>query len=317
MPTTQPDESRSTSTSDELVVGRYAPSPSGELHVGNLRTAMLAWLSAHHRGGTLRLRIDDLDAAVSSREVEEQQRRDLAALGITFDGEELRQSERFDRYREVIDTLGDADLLYPCFCSRREIREAASAPHQHLPDGAYPGTCASLSTSQRSARAGERPAALRVRAQAVELPIIDRHYGMVAERVDDFVVRRNDGVPAYNLATVVDDETQGVTEVVRGCDLLSGTARHVWLAKVLGFRSIEHAHVPLMLNASGDRLAKRDGSVTLSDLRDRDLDADDVRGMLATSIGLAEAGERPSMSQLLERYLPDDVPTHDTRWQLD
>lgn len=311
------DEFERTGTSRRRVVGRYAPSPSGDLHVGNLRTALLAWLSAHHGGGTLRLRIDDLDPAVSSRDVEEHQRRDLAALGVTFDGEELRQSERFDRYHEAIDTLSAADLLYPCFCSRREIREAASAPHHHLPDGAYPGTCASLNTDQRSARASDRPAALRVRAEGVELRIDDRHYGSVTEQVDDFVVRRNDGVPAYNLATVVDDENQQVTEVIRGADLLPGTARQVWLAQVLGFGNVEHAHVPLMLNSAGERLAKRDGAVTLADLRSRGVDADDVRGLLGASVGLAESGERPSMTQLLERFRPEDLPTESTVWHLD
>lgn len=318
VPTTRPHLTDTARGDDRLlVVGRYAPSPSGDLHVGNLRTAMLAWLSAHHHGGSLALRIDDLDPTVSSLEVEAGQRRDLAAIGIEFSGVEIRQSERFDRYDQAIDTLLRADLIYPCFCSRREIREAAAAPHQHLPDGAYPGTCSSLNSRQRTQRQRVRPAALRVRAQSAELKVKDRLYGTVTELVDDFVVRRNDGVPSYNLATVVDDDSQGVTEVVRGADLLKGTARHVWLRRLLGYPPVEHAHVPLMLNSSGERLAKRDGAVTLRRLAQRGLTPDDVRGLLATSIGLAELGQQATMSELLDRYDPTALPTDDTIWVYD
>lgn len=299
------------------VVGRYAPSPSGDLHVGNLRTALLAWLSARSQGGVLCLRIDDLDPIVSSAEVEDQQRSDLARFGLDFAGPELRQSARFDVYHAAIDRLIADDLVYPCFCSRREIRESTVAPHEHLPDGAYPGTCASLDTQQRHERSLDRPAALRVRAEGVELRVDDRLYGTVIEGVDDFVVRRNDGVPAYNLATVLDDEEQGVTEVVRGVDLLAGTARHVWLRTVLGLRPVAHAHVPLVLNASGERLAKRDGAVTLTDLEERGLTPLAVRSMLAASVGLAQPDEQPSMDVLLERYDPAQLATEDTIWDLD
>ena len=218
------------------MIGRYAPSPSGDLHVGNLRTAMLAWLSAHHGGGHLRLRVDDLDPRVSLAEHEASQRADLAALGITFSGPELRQSERTRVYLDAIDALEQQGLLYPCFCSRREVREAASAPHVHLPDGAYPGTCRDLSASERAERAKSRPAAMRVRTGNIEVSFVDRHFGEQTEFVDDFVIQRNDGVASYNLATVLDDEEQEITEVVRGADLLVGTARHVWLRKGFGSR---------------------------------------------------------------------------------
>lgn len=275
---------------------------------------MLAWLSAKSGGGELRLRIDDLDPIVSSTEVEERQRHDLERLGITFEGLEIRQSERFDAYHAVIEQLTSDDLVYPCFCSRREIREAAAAPHAHLPEGAYPGTCAALTSTERNKRALDRPAALRVRANDEEVTTHDRLYGAVTERVDDFVVRRNDGVPAYNLATVLDDSDQGVTEVVRGADLLSGTARHVWLRTLLGLPAVEHAHVPLMLNTSGDRLAKRDGAVSLDDLAGLGMTAHQIRGRLAESIGLAEPGEQPTMETLLHRYDPMTVSTEDTIW---
>ncbi len=296
------------------MIGRYAPSPSGSLHVGNLRTAMLAWLSAHHGGGELRLRIDDLDPRVSLPEHEESQRADLTALGITFSGPELRQSERTSVYQEAIDLLAADGLLYPCFCSRREVREAASAPHVHLPDGAYPGTCRDLDSAAQTERAEHRPAAMRVRTDNVEISFVDRNFGPQSEFVDDFVIQRNDGVASYNLATVLDDAQQEITEVVRGSDLLVGTARHVWLRDVLGLAQVEHGHVPLVLNEAGDRLAKRDGAVTLDDLAPLGVTPDQVRGRLAETLGLAEPGETPEMDVLLERYDPSQLSLEDTPW---
>lgn len=299
-----------------MTVGRYAPSPSGELHVGNLRTAMLAWLSAHHAGGTLRLRIDDLDPRVSLAEHETIQRSDLAALGITFTGDELRQSERTHVYTDAIEDLRSRGLLYECFCSRREVREAASAPHVHLPEGAYPGTCRNLDEATRQEKATQRPAALRVRTDNVEVQFTDRRYGEQTEFVDDFVVQRNDGVASYNLATVLDDEEQGITEVVRGADLLAGTARHVWLRDLLRLRQVEHAHVPLVINGEGDRLAKRDGAVTLKDLAENGIDPATVRSHLAASLELCEPGEPVTMDDLLARYKPDQVPLTESVWTL-
>jgi glutamyl-tRNA synthetase len=296
------------------VVGRYAPSPSGDLHVGNLRTALLAWLSAHSAGGELYLRIDDLDPMVARREFEERQRKDLARIGVTFTGTEIRQSERLERYQAAIAELGSAGLVYPCFCSRREIREAASAPHTHLPEGAYPGTCRDLSSVDAQRRAEDRPAAFRVRADGALVSFSDRTFGAQRFVVDDFVVQRNDGVPAYNLATVLDDDDQRVTEVVRGADLLAGTPRHIWLRRALGLHEVMHAHVPLVLNRDGHRLAKRDGAVTLADLSDLGIEPSRVRAWMAESVGLADPGENPSMSDLLNRYRHENVPTNDTVW---
>ena len=298
-----------------MTTGRYAPSPSGDLHVGNLRTAMLAWLSARHGGGELRLRIDDLDPRVSTPEHEASQRRDLSALGIEFSGLELRQSERTDIYQAAISSLAEANMLYPCFCSRREVREAAAAPHVHLPDGAYPGTCRDLSPAEQQRRSQDRPAAMRVRANNVIVEYEDRHFGAQSELVDDFVIQRNDGVPSYNLATVLDDAEQEVTEVVRGADLLAGTARHIWLRNVLGLAQVEHAHVPLVLNADGDRLAKRDGAVTLTDLAAVGTSVDQVRSRLAESLGLASPGEIVSMTDLADRYDPEEQSLEPATWQ--
>lgn len=276
---------------------------------------MLAWLSAHHGGGELRLRIDDLDPQVCSPEHEASQRTDLSMLGLTFSGPELRQSERTDAYREAIAALVNEDRLYPCFCSRREVREAASAPHVHLPDGAYPGTCRDLSSTEREVRGESRPAALRVRTDNVEIEFIDRHYGPQSEFVDDFVIQRNDGVASYNLATILDDQLQQVTEVVRGSDLLAGTARHVWLRTVLSLRHVEHAHVPLVMNTAGDRLAKRDGAVTLTDLADVGVTPAQVRGRLAETLNLADPGETPTMGELLARYDPALLPLDNAIWE--
>ncbi len=275
---------------------------------------MIAWLSAHHGGGHLRLRVDDLDPRVSSIEHESSQRADLAALGISFDGPELRQSERTEEYRAAITSLTSNDMVYPCFCSRREVREAAAAPHVHLPDGAYPGTCRDLSATERERRSADRPAALRVRTENVEVHFVDRLYGEQAEFVDDFVIQRNDGVASYNLATVLDDEEQRITEVVRGADLLAGTARHVWLRDVLDLAPVEHGHVPLVMNEAGDRLAKRDGAVTLSDLSELGIDAAQVRGLLAESLGLCGSEEQPTMDDLLTRFDPTTLPREPSVW---
>ena len=299
-----------------MIVGRYAPSPSGRLHVGNLRTAMLAWLSAHHGRGELRLRIDDLDPNVSRPEHVTQQLLDLEAIGVTFSGPELRQSERSELYGEAVAQLDREGLLYPCFCSRREVREAAQAPHVHLPEGAYPGTCRELTAAQRAERAEQRPAALRVRAGMPTVDFTDRHYGAQAELVDDFVVQRNDGVASYNLATVLDDADQGVSEVVRGSDLLVGTARHVWLRDALGLTQVDHAHVPLMIDADGERLAKRGGAVNLEELAELGHSPGTVRRHLAVAIGLWDPDDQmiPSLPDLLARFDPATLPTTDTIW---
>ncbi len=298
-----------------MPIGRYAPSPTGDLHVGNLRTAMLAWLFAHHDGATeLRLRIDDLDPATARLEHEHRQLADLDDLGITFTGDVLRQSERDEAYRHAIDRLHRHDLTYPCFCSRREIREAASAPHVHLPEGAYPGTCRDLSSTERARRAENRPAAVRLRADAVEVTFTDGVHGLTTTVVDDFVIQRNDGVPAYNLASVVDDATQNIEEVVRGDDLLDGTARQIHLRERLGLPAVRHGHVPLMVNDEGKRLAKRDGAVTLSDLRELGHDAAAVRAALAASIGLPADAAQAGLAALLPHFDPNALAIGPTVW---
>jgi len=296
-----------------MAVGRYAPSPTGDLHVGNLRTALLSWVFAHRSGDELLLRIDDLDPRTSSADHEHQQLADLDALGVTFTGEPLRQSARSTAYEAAIEALDSRGLTYPCFCSRREIREAASAPHVHLPDGAYPGTCAALSFAEREQRADGRPAAVRVRAEAAHVTFVDRVYGRQRVLVDDFVIRRNDGVAAYNLASVVDDSEQGVEEVVRGADLLDGTGRQVWLRHVLDLPYVAHAHVPLMVNTEGVRLAKRDGDVTRRELQDLGWSDERIVRTLLHSVGVMSS----SLTEAVEAFDPDALVTEPTVWSVE
>ena len=210
--------------------GRFAPSPTGVLHLGNLRTALLAWLFARSAGSEFLVRMEDLDTGRIRPGLADQQLADLAAIGIDWDGEVEYQSQRLDRYAEAIEALGDR--VYECYCTRAEIREAASAPHGPLPEGAYPGTCLRLTAAELAEkRASGRAPALRIRAGAARVAFEDRLHGHVEGVVDDFVIRRNDGAPAYNLAVVVDDAAQGIGEVVRGDDLLDTTPRQLFLAR--------------------------------------------------------------------------------------
>ncbi len=225
----------------------------------------------------------------------------------------MRQSTRRPRHDEVIAELTARGLTYPCFCTRREIHQAPAAPHG--PEGAYPGTCRDLTVAERSAReaAGRRPA-IRLRTHGETVVVDDRLHGRVEGVVDDVVLRRGDGTPAYNLAVVVDDADAGVEEVVRGDDLLPSTPRQVHLARLLGLAVPAHAHVPLVLGPTGARLAKRDGAVTLPDREALGESPLDVRSILARSVGLAEPGERPSLDELIARFDPDRLPR--TPWRL-
>ena len=286
--------------------GRFAPSPSGELHVGNLRTAMLAWLFARSTGRRFLMRVEDLDRARAGAEAE--QLRDLAAIGVSWDGGVVRQTEREDLYAKAIDQLSAQGLTYECFCTRREIQEAPSAPH--APQGAYPGTCRNLTPAEREQKRAVRPSALRLRSTVIEATVVDRLHGRYTGTVDDFVLRRNDGVTAYNLAVVVDDADQGIDQVVRGDDLLSSTPRQAYLASLLNMPLPEYAHVPLVLNRDGARLAKRDGAVTLADLARTGLAADQVRDVLLASLGLP-AGPLPDV---LAAFDPAKLPLGPWVW---
>ncbi len=280
-----------------MSTGRYAPSPSGDLHVGNLRTALLAWLFARSTGRRFLMRVEDLDRVRPG--AEGRQLDDLRSLGIDWDGDVVRQSDRLALYDDAIDRFTDADRVYPCFCTRREILDAPSAPH--TPPGSYPGICRDLTDDERARRATERPAALRLRADAGEWTVDDELHGAFTGTVDDVVLRRNDGVPAYNLAVVVDDGAQGVDQVVRGDDLLTSAPRQAYLASLLGHEPPTYAHVPLALNTSGQRLAKRDGAVTRTDLEQRGVD---VLALIAGSLGL----EGGTPTEMLDTFDPAQLP---------
>jgi glutamyl-tRNA synthetase len=293
--------------------GRFAPSPTGVLHVGNLRTALLAWLFARSAGARFLMRVEDLDAGRVRAGYEEQQLGDLAAIGIDWDGPVVRQSERLDLYADATERLERDGRTYPCFCTRAEIREAASAAHGPLAEGAYPGTCRELTRAERAEReAAGRPPALRLRADGERVAFTDRLLGDQAGAVDDFVIRRGDGTPAYNLAVVVDDALQGVGEVVRGADLAESTPRQLLLARMLGLDAPAYAHVPLVLGPDGARLAKRHGAVTLAGRAALGETPEDVVAWMAQSVNLAEPGERVTAASLVERFDPARLPVDPT-----
>jgi glutamyl-tRNA synthetase len=287
--------------------GRFAPSPTGTLHVGNLRTALLAWLFARSQGARFLVRMEDLDPGRVRAEAAEQQLADLRSIGLDWDGEVLWQSARHELYEAAIERLSREGRVYECFCTRAEIRAAASAPHGPGPEGAYPGTCLRLSDAElERKRAGGRPPALRLRAAGARIGFEDRLLGRHEAVVDDFVIRRNDGAAAYNLAVMVDDAAQGVGEVVRGADLLDSTPRQVLVARLLDLPEPSWAHVPLVLGPDGARLAKRHGSVTL-----REVEPTTAVRWMAGTLGLEGA---TSAAEMLERFDPERLPREPTRF---
>lgn len=278
--------------------GRFAPSPSADLHIGNLRTAVLAWLFARSTGRRFLMRVEDLDDRTDP-EIADRQLADLAAIGVTWDGPATHQTQHPDRYDAVVETLGRRGLLFECFCSRKDIAQAPRAPH--APEGAYPGTCRDLDDTARAQRrrATGRPPALRLRTDTTSYPVHDLLHGDYTGQVDDFVVRRGDGVPAYNLAVVVDDAASGIDQVVRGDDLLASSPRQAYLARLLGHPEPVYAHVPLVLNADGARLAKRDGAVTLAEIG-----VEEALAQIAASLGYAARTVEGMLAEFDPRRLP-------------
>ena len=298
--------------------GRYAPSPSGDLHLGNLRTALLAWLFARTTRRQFFLRIEDLDRARDTGSAK-RQLVDLESLGLDWDGEVIVQSGRSDVYRSIIAELESRGLVYECMCTRRDILAAPSAPH--TPPGAYPGTCRDLSERERDdarQRIAPRAPALRLRVpeavREADFAFMDVLLGQVSGVVDDMVLRRGDGVIAYNLAVIVDDAFAGIDQVVRGDDLASSTPRQIMLQRLLGYPTPEYAHVPLVLGPQGKRLAKRDGAVTLLELDKAGSSPKEVLGSLAQSLGLARPGERVTAAALRQRFDPDLLPRTPWVW---
>jgi glutamyl-tRNA synthetase len=248
-----------------------------------LRTALAAWASAISAGGSFLVRWEDLDQFTATRDHAVGQLRDLASLGMEPGATPVLQSERLALYHDAIASLVERGLTYECFCSRKDIRDAVAAPHGQF--ALYPGTCRSLSESERDARRQERPGALRLRANGGVETFTDYLHGTVSGEIDDVVLRRNDGMPSYNVAVVVDDALQNVSEVVRGDDLLGITPSQVYLQKLLGYETPIYGHVPLVVGDDGERLAKRHGAVTLRHLADLGVSAAEVRDKLWESLG--------------------------------
>ena len=285
--------------------GRLAPSPTGELHLGHARSFLLAWWSARSRGGRVVLRIEDLDRARARQEWIDTCRRDLEWLGLDWDGPELLQSTRLDAIQAALDQLLERDLAYPCTCSRREIQSVLSAPHAggELP---YPGTCRGRWRTPREAeRATSRPSGVRLRVAPGPVPWSDALLGPqahdVAQEVGDFLLSRRDGVFAYQLAVVVHDALQGVTEVLRGDDLAPSAARQALLLDALGLPRPTWIHVPLVLGPDHERLAKRNAPLSLAALRAQHVDPRALVTWAARSAGLT-APERATHTDLLPDF---------------
>ena len=302
-------------------VGRFAPSPSGRLHLGNLACSLLAWLSAKSQGGRVVLRIEDLDAARCPRIYADQLEEDLAWLGLYWDEGGSRggpkgpyyQSECSGIYLQSYQKLEQQGLVYPCFCSRAQLH-AASAPHRSDGNVIYPGTCRDLSPEEIEEKSRRRPPAWRLRVPDREIGFEDRCMGWYSENLlrdcGDFYLRRADGVFAYQLAVVVDDARMGVTEVVRGADLLSSTPRQLYLYELLGLRAPKFAHCPLLLAEDGRRLSKRDGDQSLENLRAR-YSAPEIVGRLAFAYGLQPEPAPRTPESLIPDFSWDKVPKQD------
>ena len=279
-------------------MGRFAPTPSGRMHLGNVFAALIAWLSVRSRDGEMVLRMEDLDTQRTSGEFARQLREDLRWLGLDYDRETPPQSQRSAVYDGYFDRLQDMGLLYPCYCTRSQLH-SVNAPH--LSDGTYvyPGTCRNLTPAQRAAM--DRKPAWRVVVPDREWSFTDRVQGAyalnLATECGDMVVRRADGVYVYQLAVTVDDGEAGVTEVVRGMDLLSSAPRQMYLQELFGFPHPEYGHVPMLLAPDGRRLSKRDRDLDLGQLQ-KWVKAETVIGTLAFSAGLIDRQESISAKEL-------------------
>ena len=296
------------------VLGRFAPTPSGRMHLGNVSTALLAWLSARAQGGKMLLRIEDLDTARCPRENEELLREDLDWLGLDWDLEQPRQSGRTAYYEAVLDTLAQTGRVFPCWCTRGDLKNAPNAPHASDGHPIYPGTCRELTEAQRAEKAAVRPPLWRLRVPDETISFVDGHFGPYSENLaaecGDFILRRADGVFAYQLAVTADDIAAGVTEVVRGRDLISSTPRQLYLYRLLGAPAPRYFHVPLLSAPDGRRLSKRDRDLDLGVLRQR-YDAREIIGALAHAAGLTEAYAPCSPGELIGLFDWKKVPLSD------
>ena len=305
------------------VTGRFAPSPSGRIHLGNILCCLLAWLSARQKDGRVLLRIEDLDTARCPRHYSEQMLEDLRWLGLGWDeGPEVSgpqepyyQSERTAFYESALKKLQDRGLVYPCFCTRAELH-AASAPHREDGQVLYAGTCRNLTAEEIAEKSKLRAPAMRLRVPDEMWSFTDGHMGDYSENLErdcgDFLLRRSDGMFAYQLAVVLDDAAMGVTEVVRGADLLDSTPRQLYLYSLLGLEPPSFVHFPLLLTADGRRLSKRNADAGLDDLRPR-FSAEEILGRLAYLAGFNPDMAPKTAEELLADFDWDKVPREDIR----
>ena len=302
------------------VCGRFAPTPSGRIHLGNILCAMLSWLSVRSKNGRYLLRIEDLDAMRCPRSLADLIEDDLKWFGIDWDdggsagGDAWYQRCRTAIYDRYFDVLKDKGLLYPCFCSRAELH-TAQAPHRSDGTYIYAGTCRNLTPEQIAEKSKRRPPAWRVRVPEREMSFTDGCQGVYTENLahdcGDFIIRRSDGVYGYQLAVVVDDGLMGVTEVVRGSDLLNSTPRQMYLYEQLGFAIPQFYHMPLLTAPDGRRLSKRDGDLDLGVLREKFGRPEPIVGMLAKAAGLRPTAQPVPLSDLVADFSWDKIPKQD------
>lgn len=295
------------------VVGRFAPSPTGRMHAGNVFAALAAWLVAKSQGGRIVLRIEDLDQERSKPAYADAAQRDFEALGLFWDEGPYFQHDREDAYRAAFDELSAQGLVYPCFCTRADLH-AASAPHRGE-KAVYPGTCRDLTDTERACRAQKRTPAQRLRVSDESVSLVDSVQGPysqnLAQDCGDFLVRRSDGAFAYQLAVVVDDAAQGVNSVVRGVDLLCSTPQQMHLQTLLGLPHPAYAHIPLLVAERDRRLSKRDCDASLDALLSRFKTPEALLGHIAGLTGLAPTGDPATPEELLKTFdlaaLPDTL----------
>ena len=286
------------------VVGRFAPSPTGRMHAGNIFAALMAWLAAKSHDGRIVLRIEDLDAERSKQQFVDAAQRDFALLGLTWDEGPYFQHDRQEAYEQALRNLEARGLIYPCFCSRADLH-AASAPHRGE-KFVYPGTCRRLTPKEVAERLRERPAALRLAVPDKTVSFVDALQGAyeqnLAHECGDFLVKRSDGAFAYQLAVVVDDAAQGVTSVVRGVDLLCSTPQQLYLQDLLGYDHPDYLHVPLLVAERDRRLSKRDKDASLDVMLERFRTPAGIIGHIAWLAGLQPADEPATPEDLLASY---------------
>lgn len=298
------------------VITRLAPSPTGLLHLGNAWSFLLCWLASRSTGGKVLVRIDDIDPQRSKPEFVRAIIHDLSWLGLDWDGDIIFQSVRTAKYATVLDSLQKQGLVYPCFCTRKELRSLASAPHLGDRHPAYPGTCAALTLAQREELLAQGKAfSLRLACPQTDIAFNDILQGQQSFAKmaygGDFPLRRSDGVWAYQLASTVDDAETCVNLIIRGRDLLSSTPRQIIIAKASGYAIPQYAHIPLLLDEHGERLAKRHKSLSIAALRAAGIKPGQITGYLAKLAGLNPCNKTLEPGQLLAHFRIDKIPKND------